>query len=314
MKKKTKIIIMIVLLFVISMLLIFLTFSNESSSYQEIVEYEEKTQKAQKRDLEKTLTAPGEVFSAKEESLSLNTNYYYQSMCAEENQIIKKGEKILKYSNGKYIEAPYNCIITDYYVPAVNKKCDSSNYIKISSIEDLYMNVNITEQDLDKVSLGQEVELVINYDESKVYQGTISKINETGTYNNGVTNFTAIVSIKNDGNLKLGMSATCKIIIEKCTDLLCVPIEAVTIENGERYVIVKNGDKKNKVIVETGKSDANYVEITSGLNENDEIYYESQTITQVESEDEEDSKSKNLFQSIMGGDQKQLNRQGGKRK
>ena len=199
-------------------------------------------------------------------------------------------------SNGKYIVAPYDCVITEYYVPKVNTKATSSNYINISSIEDLYMDINISEEELSKVSVGQEVSIVVNYDENKTYTGTISKINETGTYSNGNTTFAAIASLKNDNNLKLGMSATCTVVIEKHEGLLCVPIEAVTIEDNERYVMVKAENGEEKRVVETGKSDANYVEIKSGISEGETVLYKTQT-TEVE---REETKSSNPLAAFLG--------------
>ena len=122
---------------------------------------------------------------------------------------------------------------------------------------------------------------------------------ETGTYDNGRTTFAAIASLNNDNNLKLGMSATCTVTIDKKENCLCVPISAVTINEDERYVIVKdeNGEESKRT-VETGVSDANYVEIISGLSEGEKVYYETQTI---EVEQVEEKESKNPFSSLFRG-------------
>ena len=295
MKKKIKIII-ILILFVTSIGYIIYSNYNENDGVVKTITTQENETIAERRNIIQTLTAPGEVKSGKEEKLFLSTSYYYSTMCAEKNEVIRKGSNILKYTNGKYIVAPYDCVITEYYVPKVNTKATSSNYINISSIEDLYMDINISEEELSKVSVGQEVSIVVNYDENKTYTGTISKINETGTYSNGNTTFAAIASLKNDNNLKLGMSATCTVVIEKHEGLLCVPIEAVTIEDNERYVMVKAENGEEKRVVETGKSDANYVEIKSGISEGETVLYKTQT-TEVE---REETKSSNPLTTFLG--------------
>ena len=38
-------------------------------------------------------------------------------MCVEEDDTVKKGENILKYSNGTYLVAPYDCVITEINIP-----------------------------------------------------------------------------------------------------------------------------------------------------------------------------------------------------
>ena len=297
-KNKIKVFIIIAIILLVVMFGI-TSINQDSSSVNKTVITESLEAEATKHDIIETLTAPGEVKSEKEETLKINTKYYYSTICAEENEKVKKGANLLKYSNGTYLKAPYDCVVTSYYVPTVGEICTDSHYIKISSIEDLYLDINIGEEELSQISVGQEVSIVVNYDESKTYTGTITKINETGTYENGNTTFAAIASLKNDNNLKLGMSATCTVTIDKKENCLCVPIEAVTIEENERYVMVKNEDgEEEKRVVETGASDANYVEITSGLSEGEKVVYETETI---KVEQTEKSESKNPFSSLFGG-------------
>ncbi len=296
MNKKIKILFLIALL-VISIGYITYSNYNKTNSVTKKITTETKEATAEIREIVQTLTAPGEVKSEKEEKLSLITTYYYSTMCAEKNEIIKEGSNILKYTNGKYLTAPYDCIITDYYVPTVGAICTSSHYINISSIEDLYMDINISESELSRVSVGQDVSIVVNYDETKEYSGTITKINETGTYKNGNTTFATIASLKNDANLKIGMSATCTVVIEKYENLLCVPIEAISIEGNERYITIKTIDGSEKRVVETGKSDANYVEIKSGISEGEIVTYSIQT---TEIEKEETETTSNPLTSLFG--------------
>ena len=175
---------------------------------------------------------------------------------------------MLEYTNGTYITAPYDCIITEYSVPNAKDICTSDNYIQISSVEDLYMEINIGEDKIGKISSGQEVSIVVNYDETKEYTGNISKINAIGIHNTGGSIFTAIASIKNDGNLKLGMSATCEIIIERAENVVAVPVEAIQTSDEGKYVIVVNSDgSTSNVSVETGISNDAYTEIKSGISE-----------------------------------------------
>lgn len=232
-------------------------------------------------------------------------------MCAETEEYVKKGENLLKYTNGTYLTAPYDCVIMSYSVPTAKEICTSSNYVYVASLEDVYMDINISEEQINKISLGQEVEIVANYDDTKTYKGTITKINAIGTHSSGGTTFAAIASIENDETLKLGMSATCTVTIEKSENLPCLPIEAVQIEDNKKYVnkIDDNGNIE-KIEIETGRSNANYVEITSGLSLGDKVQYDTTTVTTVET-DEDETSSKNIFSSLMGGQDNQSDRDSG---
>ena len=227
--------------------------------------------KVSKQSIKKTLTSSGQIEASSTEKLSLNTSYYYSTILVEEDDVVKKGEKIIKYTNGKYLVAPYDLVIKSTSLPSKGKKATSSNYVEVSNIETVVVNISINESEIPNISTGDEVEIVLTSDSSKKYTGKISKISSVGTYSSSGSTFAAIVSLKNDGNIKVGMSVSCTINIEEHSDVLAVPIGAVQINGDRRYVVVVDGNDTKEVDVTTGLSDDDYVEIKSGLTTNDTV-------------------------------------------
>ncbi len=304
--KHKKIILITLLIIILLVVIIFFAKSSEADSKSNT---SEETCEVTNQTIITTLTASGEVESAKEEKIALNTNLSYLTMCAEKEEYVKQGDNLLEYTNGTYITAPYDCVLVEYSVPEAKSRCTSENYIYIASVDELYMNISITEEDLKNVSVNQEVEIVANYDEAKVYKGAIIKINDIGEVSNGGTKFAAIAKIENDGNLKLGMSATCTITIEKSENVLSVPVEAVTIENNKKYVNkIKDNNEVEKICIETGKADANYVEVKSGLSLGDKIKYEKVIEQKEGTKEKNETKS---ITSILGGGENPMDRRGG---
>lgn len=216
--------------------------------------------------IENTLSSSGQILSNETENLELNTYRYFKEIYVEENDYISEGENILKYTNGTYLTAPYNCVITKISVPDSGERCMSNNYITIESTQSLYMSLNIDETEIGKVTVGQEVSIVPNAFEDKTYDGKITKINQIGNYASNGSSFTATVEFENDGELKIGMSASATVTIEKAEDVIAVPIEAVQTAKESKYVIVKQNDGTTKnVNIETGISNDAYVEVKSGL-------------------------------------------------
>lgn len=216
--------------------------------------------------IENTLSSSGEVSYSDTEKLELKTTKYFKTMCVEEDDIVSKGEKILKYSDGTYLKASYDCLISSYSVPDTGDKCTSSNYVEVKNLEDMVMNLSITESDINKVKKGQEVTIKVSAIEDKTYTGKIKSVDGIGSYSSSGTTFAAVVSFENDGNVKPGMSATCSIVIESAEDCIAVPIDAVQTSGDEKYVVVvqEDGTTKN-VNIETGISNSSYVEVTKGL-------------------------------------------------
>lgn len=244
--------------------------------------------------IQKTLTSSGQINSAETEKLSLSTSKYFETMCVEEDDTVKAGENILKYTNGTYLTADRDCVISSYSVPETEDICTSSNYIEVQYLDTLNLSLSINEAEIQEVEEGQEVEITLTADESKSYTGRIIKIDSIGTYASSGSTFNSIVEFENDGNIKLGMTASCTIILEEKEDVIAVPVAAVQETDESRYVVcVKEDGTTENVEVETGISNDNYVEITSGLTGGETVQVVQTTTTS--------SGRSNSGSSMMGG-------------
>lgn len=237
------------------------TSSSKTTSTSEVVSVEVGTQ-----DIQNTISSSGEVATSATEKVYLTSGKYFSQLCVETDDTVKEGENILQYSNGTYLTAPYDCVISTYSVPSSGSVCTSSNYVELKNISTLNMTLNIDESEITKVSVGQSVEVKLNAFEDTKYTGKITKIDSVGTYATSGTSFTATVEFENDGNAKIGMSGTSTIIIADEKGVVAVPIAAVQTSGNQKYVVVvKDDGTTENVNVETGISNSSYVQITSGI-------------------------------------------------
>lgn len=265
--------------------------NTEKSKTQTIIT--EEVAKAQ--NIQKTLTSSGFVATKETTKLELDTSKYFEAMCVEEGDMVSKGENILKYTDDTYLTAPYDLVISSVNVPSTKSKCTSSNYIELSNLTTLQTTISVSESQIGSIAKGQDVEIILTADEEKTYTGKVTKVDEIGNYSASGTTFSVVIEFENDGNIKLGMSLSCTIILEEAKEVICVPIETVSEDNGEEYVNKINEDGSVvKTVVETGIADDSYVQILSGLNENDKV----QIVTEIT---ESSSDSSNNSQSNMGG-------------
>jgi HlyD family secretion protein len=141
------------------------------------------------------------------------------------------------------------------------------------------LSVSVDELDISKVKEGLKVTVAMDAITDKTYEGTVTAVSQVGTTSNGVTTYPVTVKVTDDGNLKIGMSATATIIIQEKTDVLLVPISAIQTSQGESYVWVYSGalpeDSKQdpgvKTAITYGLSDSDYAEVTSGLTADDQV-------------------------------------------
>lgn len=285
MKKKNKMLWSICVCILILVGIIYAYLSNETTTQASATSKTTTTKEVEvsKQTITNHLTSSGEVISNVTETLELNTYRYFKEIYVEENDFVEEGANILKYTNGTYLVAPYNCVITKLSIPEESgDRCTSLHNIEIQSTNELAINISIEEEDIAKVKVGQEVSITINAYEDKTYTGTVKKINQIGTYASNGSSFSAVVTFANDGEVKIGMSGSCEITLEKAENVISIPIEAVQTKENEKYVVVKNEDGSTKnVIITTGISNDAYVEVTSGLTGNEIIEMTLQTTNQT---------------------------------
>lgn len=199
------------------------------------------------RTIEKTISSSGEISSALNEKLALHATYYFSEIYFSEGDYVEEGKNILQYTNGTYMTAPYNLVIKSVSIPSENAVCKNSHYIEVYSLDSLSIELKVLEKNLSDIKIGQEVKIKLTSDETKEYTGYITKINNSGTYSSNGTTYAATVTFENDGNIKIGMSGTANIILEKAENVLVLPAEAVTTTNGITYVTKIENENAKKI-------------------------------------------------------------------
>lgn len=153
------------------------------------------------------ISSTGEVKSNLTEELKLHATYYLEECYIQINQLVKAGENILKYTNGTYLTAPYDCIITKIEIPNEGEKCTNSHCITIASNNNLMVQIKASENKINSFTLGQKVNVKISAYSDKTIEGVVTNISNTAS--NG--DFTVNIDFENDGDIKIGMTANISI-------------------------------------------------------------------------------------------------------
>ena len=173
--------------------------------------------------------------------------------------------------------------------------------MRISDLSTMEAQVEVTENDILKVALNDEVLVEVDAYIDRKFKGYVTEIANSaanaasGTSNSlntdQVTNF--IVKIRLDANsyddllennrsypFRPGMSTSVEIITNVVDDVLSIPIQAVTIrdlsgegeeEKLEEVIFLYNADTAKIAEVETGIQDDEFIQIVSGINQDDEV-------------------------------------------
>lgn len=160
--------------------------------------------------------------------------------------------------------------------------------------------VNVDELDILSVEEEQSAAVTLDALENESYTGIVTKISNTASAGNGSTKYEVEITVPMDENMRIGMSASAAIQVSKAEDTLILPMTALQQRGDKSFVYTqkdKDGTLSGETAVETGLSDGQNVEISSGLEEGDEVYYTRAAA------DKADSFNENFgFPGGMGGD------------
>lgn len=146
---------------------------------------------------------------------------------------------------------------------------------------DLTMEItmSVDESNILTLEVGQKAEVYISSISSdEAFEGTVTKISKNASSSSsGVTRYSAVVSIDKTDKMLSGMSASVYVTIQGKENALIIPIDALNQTSSTSYVYTSYDYEKHEYggrkEVVTGLSNSNYVEISSGLNEGDTVYY-----------------------------------------
>lgn len=178
--------------------------NSESQNKEEGGRQKNKIQKEQTT----TLSSNSEVKSALTENIELHTTYYLSEVYVEENQFVEKDGNILKYTNGTYLTAPYDCYITELNIPETKGQCLNNHYIQVESKNMLSVSMQVDETQISKVNIGKEATIEVTAIDKK-YTGYVTNIGSIAS--NGT--FEVTIEFENDGNTMVGMTSKVEMTI-----------------------------------------------------------------------------------------------------
>lgn len=164
----------------------------------------------------------------------------------------------------------------------------STSLCTIYDLSYLTMDMSIDELDISSVAVGQSVTITADAVSGKTYTGTVTSISIKGTTSNGVTAYPVTVQITETDGLLPGMNVTAEIVVKSVTNVLSIPVDAVSRGNqvlvkkdssasasssGETLTVGSSGIPHGfeYVTVTIGLNDDDYIEVDSGLSEGDVV-------------------------------------------
>jgi HlyD family secretion protein len=254
----------------------------------------------------KALASDSELETAQTNYLTSKASYE----SAEANVLQSKAQlrEVMDILYKTTIYSPMDGIVTALNVELGERVLGSgfsqgTNIMTVADLNNMEAVVDVDENDVVLISIGDTANVTVDAFGDRVFHGTVKEIGNSakqtglGTQEQ-VVNFSVKVKLIDlDPNLRPGMSCNADIETETVNDVISVPIQSVTartdipvkedsLKTAEKeannlptfekkkpkeVVFLAKDGKAKMVVVETGISDDNYLQIKKGVQEGDEV-------------------------------------------
>lgn len=176
--------------------------------------------------------------------------------------------------NQSRLTAPFEGTITEVNVKPGDTASSNAAAIRIDDLTALFVDLQVSEVDINRVKTGQKITMTFDAIPNKVYGGTVNEVGMTGVNSSGAINFSVTVQMTNpDDMVRTGMTAAANIIVAQIDNALMVPNIAVQLVDNKLvvYTLAADNSTLTPLDIQIGASSDEMSEIISGTLQEGEI-------------------------------------------
>lgn len=209
------------------------------------------------------------VFSLTDTNFTANYNSLLRTR-GEAEETLRELLSIQKYGG---ITAPIAGSIYSVVDPDAQESEEITEVASISPDISMSVTITIDESDILSLQLGQEADITVRSLGDETLHGIVTEIDKTASSGS----YTAVITLDKIEGMLPGMTASVDVRIDGVDNAILIPTEALHQTSSGYYVYTAYDEELQeyggRVDVVPGLSNSNYVEIKSGLNEGDTVYY-----------------------------------------
>jgi len=214
-----------------------------------------------------------------------------------------------QYADSK-IYAEISGKVTEIFVSENRQIAMGTKILDLIDYDSLKVDIKVDEYGLAAAKVGKKADVYFNALNLRV-QGTISKISESATVENGVSYFPATISLGKDENLRVGMSVEVNVIKDFAQDVIAIPMRAVSLA-ADRSAFVQIRDESGKIVdrpVMVGINNGMLVEIRQGLEEGETISFKADSVSVLPATSNQGARSGTVMMPGPGAGQVRIQQQ-----
>lgn len=171
----------------------------------------------------------------------------------------------------------------------VGDQCWSSQQlIQLPDLSQVKAKVNINEVDISKITKGLKVQIRPDAFSDSTFTGYVSAVANLAQNKNNQSQIKVfpveIIVNEYNKNLLPGLTVSCRIIVDEIPNVKYIPLEALHVEGNKNFVYRKTASGYDRVEVQVGYTNSDYIIIESGLEKGDKVALIDPTVIENEEE------------------------------
>jgi HlyD family secretion protein len=165
----------------------------------------------------------------------------------------------------KHIAAPFASTVTEIHSHPGDQVAPGVVAFRLDDLSRLLVDVQVSEVDINRLQLGQNVILTFDAIFDREYHGAVHEVAFVGSAVEGVVDFQVTVELTDaNRSVRPGMTAAVNIVVEQLQDVILIPNRAVRLRNGDRVVYVLRDGLPEPVPITLGASSELYSQLLDG--------------------------------------------------
>ena len=195
-------------------------------------------------------------------------------------QLIKDGVSSRSKQTTTIITSTISGMVLDVPVKEGTQVIESNNFndgttvATVADMNDLIFIGKVDESEVGKIKEGMTLNITIGAIEERSFDALLEYISPKGVEDNGTIQFEIKAALTQPDSIfiRAGYSANADIILDKREQVLAVMERDITATKDSTYVEVEVGEQQfEKRELETGLSDGVFIEVVSGISEEDKV-------------------------------------------
>ncbi|MDO5504695.1 MAG: efflux RND transporter periplasmic adaptor subunit [Pseudoxanthomonas suwonensis] len=172
----------------------------------------------------------------------------------------------LSYST---VVAPISGVIASRSIKPGNLVQINTPIFRIVDVSRLEATLNVPERELETLKVGQPVQLTVDAIPGRIFEGTVARIAPVVDAGSGT--FRVVTAFDGGGLLQPGMFGRLRVDHDRRADALAMPRAALLDDEAEPTVFLVRGGKAQRQTVQLGHVDGDWVQVSDGLAEGDQV-------------------------------------------